>query len=211
MNNKKDYYNILGVNRDATQEEIKKAYRRLALKYHPDRKPNDKEAEDIFKDIGESYAVLSDQEKRRMYDRFGPSQFRQRYQPEDIFKTFSFKNLFREFDLRFDEEISHRFFCGLRGRGCGRRKGRFFRRSFFQDYTDGLWDNSSAICDIHLNPTEAFCGTEKEILLNRGREIQRLRIKIPPGVKNDTLLSLKGIEGGYREDKFYLRVKVAES
>ncbi len=212
MNNKKDYYSILGLDRDATQEEIKKAYRRLAFEYHPDRNPKDKEAEDIFKEIGEAYAVLGDQEKRRMYDRFGPSQFWQRYQPEDIFRTFNFKGLFREFDLRFDEEISRRFFCGSRSRGCGRRKARFSQRGFFQDYADGLWGNGTTAFDIHLNPTEALWGTEKEILFKMGWETERVTIKIPPGVKNDTLLSLSlnGNEGSHRENKFYLRVKVVE-
>ena len=210
MNNKKDYYSILGLDRDATQEEIKKVYRRLALEYHPDRNPKDKEAEEMFKEIGEAYAVLGDQEKRKMYDRFGPSQFWQRYQPEDIFKTFSFKDLFREFDLRFDEEISRQFFCGPRRRSCGWRKARFFRKGFFQDYADGLWGNGTTAFDIHLNTTEALWGTEKEILLKRGWETERVKIKIPPGVKNDTLLSLSLNERGesYREDKFYLRVKV---
>lgn len=212
MNNK-DYYSILGVNRDATQEEIKKAYRRLALEYHPDRNPKEKEAEEIFKEIGEAYAVLGDQEKRSMYDRFGPSQFSQRYQPEEIFKTFSFKNLFREFNLRFDDEISRQFFCGHRRMGCARRKARFFRKGFFQDYSGSFWENNSNTWDLALNSTEALLGAEKEILLKRGWEIQRFRIKIPPGVKNDTLLSLSlnGKEGSYREDTFYLRVKVVES
>lgn len=208
--NKKDYYSILGLNRDATQEEIKKAYRRLALKYHPDRNPKDKEAEEIFKEIGEAYAVLGDREKRRMYDRFGPSQFWQRYRPEDIFKNSSSKDFFREFDLRFDQEISRRFFCGSRGRGCGRRKARSFRKSSFQDYPGGLWGNDGNTWDLFLNPTEALCGTEKEILLKREWETERVTIKIPPGVKNDTLLSLslRGRGGSYREDEFYLRVKV---
>lgn len=208
MNNKKDYYSILGVDEDATQEEIKRAYRRLALEYHPDRKPNDSEAEEKFKEIGETYAVLGDQKKRRTYDQFGPSPFQQRYQPEDIFKTFSFKGLFREFGLRFDEETSRQSFCGPRGRGFGWRKGGFFRRSFFQDHSDGLRGNNNAIYDIPLNSTEALWGTEKEILLKRGWETERFRIRVPPGVKNDTLLSLSLKEGNYPEDKFYLRVKV---
>jgi len=66
-----DYYEILGVSRNATQIEIKKAYRKLAMKYHPDRNPGDKEAEEKFKQINEAYQVLSDEEKRKIYDRYG--------------------------------------------------------------------------------------------------------------------------------------------
>lgn len=168
MNNNKDYYSILGLNRDATQEEIKKAYRGLALKYHPDRNPEDEEAEETFKEVGEAYAVLSDTEKRRMYDRFGPSEFQHRYRPEDIFDNFSFEDLFREFGFRFDEGISRRFFCSHRGNRCGWRKARFFQRSFFQDYDRGLWGEGSTICDIFLDAAEAHWGTEKEIVLRRG-------------------------------------------
>ncbi|NIS68459.1 MAG: DnaJ domain-containing protein, partial [Proteobacteria bacterium] len=69
--NKRNYYEVLGVNRKATVEEIKKAYRKLALKYHPDRNKGNKEAEERFKEINEAYAVLSDKEKRQQYDTFG--------------------------------------------------------------------------------------------------------------------------------------------
>jgi len=68
---KRDYYEVIGVSRTATEQEIKSAYRKLALKYHPDRNPGDKEAEERFKEAAEAYAVLADGEKRQMYDRFG--------------------------------------------------------------------------------------------------------------------------------------------
>ena len=93
MTTKKDYYEILGVARDATAEQIKDAYRTLAMKFHPD-KNKDAGAEDRFKEISEAYAVLSDDETRATYDQYGHSVFDQRYSQEDIFrnansKTFS--------------------------------------------------------------------------------------------------------------------------
>src|SRR5476651_1255654 len=72
---KRDYYAVLGVERQATPEEVKKAYRKLAVKHHPDKNPDDKSAEDKFKELGEAYEVLSDTEKRSAYDRFGHQAF----------------------------------------------------------------------------------------------------------------------------------------
>jgi curved DNA-binding protein len=200
----------LGLNRNASHEEIKKAYRRLALTYHPDRNPDDSEAEKIFKEIGEAYAVLSDPEKRRTYDRFGPEQFRGRSRTQDIFNSFRFNDFINQFGPRFGDDISRRFFCGYRGRGCGRRKGGFFRRGFFQSHPDGLRANASAAFNIYLNHAEALWGTEKEITVKRGWETQRVRIKIPPGVEDDTLfsLSLNGKDEIEPDDRLYLRVKV---
>ena len=68
---KRDYYEVLGIEREATEQQIKSAYRKLALKHHPDRNPGDREAEERFKEAAEAYAVLADRDKRSLYDRFG--------------------------------------------------------------------------------------------------------------------------------------------
>lgn len=91
----KDYYEILGVGKDATQDQIKAAYRNLAMKYHPD-KNKDKGAEEKFKEINESYAVLGDPEKRKQYDTYGPQGFGQRFTQDDIFRGFNMEDVLRD-------------------------------------------------------------------------------------------------------------------
>ena len=109
---KRDYYEILGVNNNASKDEIKKVYRKLALKYHPDKNPS-KDAEEKFKEISEAYAVLYDDEKRRLYDQYGHAGIDQRYSNEDIFRGADFSDIFRsmgfDFDFGFDD-IFERFF-----------------------------------------------------------------------------------------------------
>ena len=93
-----DYYQVLGVDKKASADEIKKAYRKLALKWHPDKNPNNKSAEEKFKKISEAYAVLSDTEKRQQYDQFGSAdQYRQQYSQEDIFRNFDINEILRGF------------------------------------------------------------------------------------------------------------------
>ena len=92
----KDYYAILGVKKDASQEEIKKAYRKLAMKHHPDHAKG-KESEERFKEVSEAYAVLSDPEKRKQYDTYGSEDFQQRFSQEDIFKGSNLEDILREF------------------------------------------------------------------------------------------------------------------
>lgn len=127
----KDYYQFLGVSAEATPEEIKRVYRRLALEYHPDRNPGDRRAEERFKEISEAYGVLIDPEKRRQYDTFRQAGFRPgdagfRYRQEDIFRdVFSnpstsaiFDELRREFQrmgFRFDDRFFQQTFFGGRG------------------------------------------------------------------------------------------------
>jgi len=114
---KRDYYEVLGVGRNASTEEVKRAYRRMAMKYHPDKNPNDKEAEARFKECAEAYEVLGDPEKRRRYDQFGHEGLRgigmhdfSRMNFEDIFSVFG-----------FDDFFSGIF--GTRGRKTHRRAG----------------------------------------------------------------------------------------
>jgi len=98
MSTKRDYYEILGANKSASLDEIKKAYRELALRYHPDRVPAEqkKEAEEKFKEISEAYAVLSDSQKRALYDQYGHSGIDQKYAYEDIFKGADFNSVFQD-------------------------------------------------------------------------------------------------------------------
>ena len=135
MATKRDYYEILGVKKNATLDEIKKAYREMALRYHPDRVPHEqkKEAEEKFKEISEAYAVLSDSQKRALYDQYGHAGIDQKYAYEDIFKGADFGSVFQDlgdFGLGggfFDEIFSDLGFdiFGGRGRAGGRsRRGR---------------------------------------------------------------------------------------
>jgi molecular chaperone DnaJ len=127
---KRDYYEILGADRNASEEEIKKAYRKLALKYHPDKNPNDKASEEKFKEIGEAYEILMDPQSRAAYDQYGHAAFDSRsrkssgfHDPGDIFReVFGNSNIFDEFfgggggsrpggpqrgdDLRYDMELT---------------------------------------------------------------------------------------------------------
>lgn len=123
MQIKKNYYRILGIDKDATEDRIKSAYRRLALLYHPDRNSGDKEAEERFKEVNEAYTVLGDRKRRQKYDKLAHTPFRHRYKTGNIFEDINFEDIFRDFELRFNEGISRGSFCG-RGRGYGRRRRR---------------------------------------------------------------------------------------
>ncbi|MFH0927268.1 MAG: molecular chaperone DnaJ [Candidatus Micrarchaeota archaeon] len=127
MPTKRDYYEVLGVQKNASVAEIKKAYRQLAIKYHPD-KNKDPEAEEKFKELSEAYAVLSNEQKRAAYDRYGHAGFDQRFSQEDIFRGANFEEIFNSMGMDFggagfgDSIFSSLFgsmFSGARRRDTG--------------------------------------------------------------------------------------------
>lgn len=182
-----DYYELLGVAKTASDSEIKSAYRKLALKYHPDRNPGDQKAEEKFKEISEAYAVLSDTQKRAQYDQFGSSGFHQRYNSEDIFRGTDFGSIFREFGFAdhggrggFDDIFSG-FFGG--GRGFGQGGGFQQRQMRGQDVEYPL----------EVTFMEAYSGGERSIHFRLQDNTEReLSIKIPVGVKSGTKLRIPG-------------------
>ncbi|NVM21996.1 MAG: J domain-containing protein [Desulfobacterales bacterium] len=186
-----DYYKILGVNRNSSDAEIKKAYRKLAMKHHPDRTKGDKSAEEMFKKISEAYAVLSDKEKRRQYDTFGASGFRRRYTQEDIFSGFNFGDIFREFGFD-DSHFANIFMGGARG---GRRFGFQFGGEPFTNYSAGqrtMVKGSDLVYELPLTIQEVLHGTTKTIALEQAGEHQKINVKIPKGMVTGKKLRLAG-------------------
>ena len=176
-----DYYQILGVNKAASEDEIKKAYRKLAMKYHPDHTKGDKAAEEKFKKISEAYAVLSDKEKRKQYDTFGSEGFHQRFSQEDIFKGFDFSDILREFGFGGAES-----FTGPGGRtrfsfGGG---SPFGSESFFGSRAghQAQMKGSDLVYELPLSLSEVITGTSKVVSFNHNGRTERLTVKIPKGM-----------------------------
>jgi len=209
-----DYYKTLGVARDAGPEDIKKAYRKLALKHHPDRNPGNKEAEERFKKISEAYAVLSDTEKRKQYDNFGSDTFSQRYTQEDIFRDFDFEQILR--DLGF----------GGLGSGTARGFGGGKRRTFTQASEDpfgGLFGGATQFrqmpqkgqdlqYNLAITLEESVFGAEKKVALQKENRVEEINIKIPAGINAGKKLRLvgkggAGIQRGMEGD-LYLNISI---
>ncbi|MFZ2937727.1 MAG: molecular chaperone DnaJ [Candidatus Omnitrophota bacterium] len=160
MSTKRDYYEILGVGKSATLDDIKRSYRGLALKFHPDRVPHEekKAAEEKFKDISEAYAVLSDSQKRALYDQYGHAGIDQKYAYEDIFKGADFGSVFQDLGDYgvggglFDEIFSDLGFDISGSRG---RRGRRPKRGRDLEVA------------VNITLEEAASGTEKTITLPR--------------------------------------------
>jgi curved DNA-binding protein len=186
-----DYYKILGLDKNATQDEIKKAYRKLARKHHPDLNPNDKEAHQRFQQINEANEVLSDPEKRKKYDKYGKDwahadQFEQaRQQQESAYSGQGFGGQGfgggQTYTGNFDEGMFSDFFESMFG-GAGRAGGRRGRAQFRgQDYQ----------AELHLSLRDAYT-THKQTLTVNGKNI---RITIPAGVENGQVIKITGHGG----------------
>ncbi len=209
----KDYYKILGISKTATDDEIKKAYRKLAMKYHPDRNKDDKNAEARFKDISEAYAVLSNKEKRVQYDNFGSEGFQKQYSQEDIFRNFDFDSIFSEFGF------------GGRGRGgfgniFGGMGGNSFKggASPFGGAFGGRPQpvkGKDIIYELAISLEDIIADTEKMIAYRKDNsEQEKISVKIPAGISTGKKLRLAGkgnpgINGGPRGD-LYIQVRVMD-
>lgn len=232
--NYKDYYSTLGVGKNATSDEIKKAYRKLARKYHPDVNPNDKTAEEKFKEINEAYEVLSDDEKRGKYDRFGAEW--QQYERAGQAGDFNWQDWGaqprgaggQQYRTMSPEEFEQMFGGGGARTSGGRSSGGGFsdffdfmfggsaRRTggFSGPYAEDIYGGSQNIRQsldmehpIQITLEEALAGTSRMLQYEGGR---RVEAKIPPGVRTGSKVRLSG-QGGRTDGMsgdLYLTVEV---
>ncbi len=207
----KDYYKILGIEKSASPAEIKKAYRKLALKYHPDKNKGDKASEEKFKEISEAYAVLSDPEKKKQYDTYGSTGFHQRYSQEDIFRNFNLDDILNQFG-----------FGGQGGGGSFRMNmGGAGRNSFFGQ---GAGGGCGASCrppakgqdltyQLSVTLEEVLHGAEKSIALRHNGTPHNVNVKVPKGIEAGKKLRLKGKGGqapsGGQAGDLFLKVDIA--
>jgi molecular chaperone DnaJ len=176
---KRDYYEVLGVTRSATEEEIKKSYRKLALQYHPDRNPNDATAEEKFKEAAEAYEVLHDSEKRGLYDRYGHEGLQ-----NAGFRGFQgFDDIFSNFGSIFEE------FFGVSGRRGGGRSARA---------------GADLRYDLQLSFEEAAFGTEKVLEFEKMETcIHCLGKRTAPGKSPVTCSTCRGVGQIERRQGFF--------
>lgn len=201
---KKDFYAVLGVSRTANADEIKKAYRKLAMKYHPDKNPGDKKAEETFKELSEAYEVLSDDKKRQMYDQFGfASGGGPQGHPGGGFGGGAGPGGFHsqeDFQDIFGDIFGDVFGGGARGGGGGFRQSRKQRGADLR-YT------------LNVSFEESAVGCEKTISFVRQRnnrdDSAKLSVKVPAGVKQGQRLKLAnegdaGSNGGPSGDLYVI-------
>jgi curved DNA-binding protein len=212
-----DYYKTLGVDRKADQAAIKKAYRKLALKYHPDKTKGDKTAEEKFKQVSEAYAVLSDQEKRQQYDTYGAEGFQERYSQEDIFRGADMGDILREFGVNMGG--GGRSFSFRSGAGGGSPFDSFFQQAGgspgggpFQQAAAPRPKGQDITLELSITLNEVLKGAKKTISLGRGSNAEKVSVKIPPGIDSGKKLRVSGKgspspAGGLPGD-LYLLIKV---
>jgi curved DNA-binding protein len=227
----KDYYETLGVSKSATTEEIKKAYRKLARKYHPDVNPGDAMAEERFKDINEAHEVLSDPDKRQKYDKFG-SQWRQYERAGGAADDFDWSQWAgagagagapgggrgysrtvspEEFEQIFGSQAGgggfSDFFETLFGGGRARAGG--FAGDPYQQYQPRPRQGRDAEYDLDVTLQEAFNGATRSLQFEDGRVIEA---KIPRGVRTGSRVRLSGLggagAGGGQAGDLYLNINV---
>ncbi|NUN16481.1 MAG: J domain-containing protein [Myxococcales bacterium] len=212
----KDYYDVLGVSKTATPEEIKKAFRQLAMKLHPDRNPDDPASEERFKEVNEAYAVLSDPEKRKQYDRFGAQGFHAQYSTEDIFRNVDFSSVLNDLGIGGSAD----FFSNLfRGGTKGRRQrpgqtppgfdpfGQSQRRR--NEPPDLRGQDISQ--DLVIAFEESVFGSERLVQMRVGDQELNINVKIPPGVEHGKRLRIAGKGGvGSPPGDLLLRILVSE-
>ena len=162
MTDKRDYYEVLGLDRSASQDDIKRAFRKLAFQYHPDRN-KEPEAEEKFKEISEAYAVLSDDQKKAQYDRFGHAGISGAYSQEDIFRGADFSSIFR--DMGFGDDIFSRIFGSMFGGG--------FSGFQTQRRRSGPPRGRDIETRIEITLEQAAFGAEVELSLNRAEKCSR--------------------------------------
>ena len=190
-----DYYKILGLNKNASAEDIRKAYRKLARKHHPDLNPNDKEAHKKIQQINEANEVLSDPEKRKKYDQYGKDwqhaeEFEKARQQQRQYQS---NRGGEAYSGEFGGEDFSDFFSSLFGGGNGSRRRGKETRFRGQDYE----------AELHLNLREVY-HTHQQMLTVNGKNI---RITIPAGIENSQKIKLKGhggpgVHGGPNGDLF---------
>ena len=194
---KNEYYKLLGLEKGASADDIKKAFRKLAVKYHPDRNPGDKTAEDKFKEINEAYAVLSDPQKKEQYDTYGSSGFHKQYSQEDIFRGFDFNGSFKDMGVGGGEDIFSHLFGGAFGRGNGR---------------GGPQKGGDLEMETDVSFRDAAQGAEKVVAFRRNGTREELKVKIPAGVDNGSKIRIAGKgsqgEGGGQPGDLFLIIRV---
>lgn len=209
----KDYYEILGVDKNASQSDIKRAYRKLAKKYHPDANPGDKKAEEKFKEINEAYEVLSDEEKRKKYDQFGQA-FQFENGADFDPSQFGFGN-FRYTYHTGSNDFSDFFnlFFGEKGFDIGDILGRAraWGSDGFSGFRSAAAKGQDVQTEMEISLKEGYEGISRNISLQIGGERKTIAVKIPPGISPGKKIKIAGqgmpgTRGGKNGD-LYIKIR----